>query len=62
MKRNVRIHSIVQPWDVTAMVKVYVRPQDRWAALFPANSETPGFYRRVVATGGGDMVWEKVSS
>ena len=44
----------------TGMVKVYVRPQDRWAGLIPANSETPGFYRRVVATGGGDMIWEKV--
>ena len=49
----------VPEWQ-TGMVKVYVRPEDPWAGLIPADSVTPGFYRRVVPTGGGDMVWQKI--
>ena len=44
----------------TGMVKVYVRAEDPWSRLIPANSVTPGLFQRIVATGGGDFVWEKV--
>lgn len=44
----------------TGMVKVYVRPEDPWAGLIPANCVAPGFYQRAVAAGGGDFVWQKV--
>jgi len=42
------------------MVKVYIRPQDRWAGLIPANSVTPGVFQRNIGGGGGDFVWQKV--
>jgi len=44
----------------TGMVKAYIRPEDPWSGLIPANSVTPGVYQRIVATGGSDSVWEKV--
>jgi len=48
----------VAEWQ-TGMVKVYVRPEDPWAGLIPANSVTPGFHQRVVG-GGGDIIFQKV--
>lgn len=49
----------VVEWQ-TGMVKLYVRPQDPWAGLFPKNAVTPGVYQRVIPVGGGDFVWHKV--
>lgn len=51
----------VVEWQ-TGMVKVYVRPEDPWAGLIPTDSAAPGVYQRVVPTGGGDFVWQKVKS
>jgi len=42
------------------MVKVYMRPEDPWAGLIPANSVVPGVYQRFLATGGSDYLWQKV--
>jgi len=49
----------VAEWQA-GMVKIYLRPQDKWAGLIPANSIVPGVYQRFVATGGTDYVWQKV--
>ena len=49
----------VAEWQA-GMVKVYMRPQDPWAGLIPANSVTPGVYQRFMSAGGADSVWQKV--
>ena len=51
--------SKVVEWQA-GMVKVYMRPEDPWAGLIPANSVIPGVYQRFLATGGGDYLWQKV--
>ena len=49
----------VAEWQA-GMVKVYMRPEDPWAGLIPANSVVPGVYQRFLATGGSDYLWQKV--
>ena len=47
----------------TGMVKAYMRPEDRWASLIPADSVTPGLYQRIVPPPmmlGGENVIQKV--
>ena len=34
------------------MVKTYIRPEDRFAGLIPANCVTPGVYEKAIRTGG----------
>ena len=46
-------------WE-TGMVKVYMRPEDRWSGLIPEGSTTPGFYSRWCGGGGGDGLRQKV--
>ena len=49
----------VLEWQ-TGMVKVYMRPQDPWAGLIPANSVTPGVYLRRINTVTGDSMAQKI--
>lgn len=49
----------VAEWQ-TGTVRVYARPEDPWAGLIPANAATSGFFQRITATGGGDLVFQKV--
>ncbi len=47
---------------VPGIVKAYLSPDDPWAGLVPAGSETPGVFQRVVNTGQGESVWQKVGT
>lgn len=49
----------VPEWEA-GMVKVYMRPEDPWAGLIPANAVVPGVFQRFLDPGGGDYVWQKV--
>ena len=44
----------------TGMVKVYMRPEDRWSGLIPEGCTTPGFYSKWIGGGGGDSVRTKI--
>ena len=43
-------------------VKAHFSPDDPWAGLVPADSETPGVFQRVAATGHGESVWQKIGT
>ena len=47
---------------VPGAVKAYLSPDDPWAGLVPAHSESPGVYQRIVDTGRGESVWQTVGS
>ena len=47
---------------VPGIVKAYLSPDDPWAGLVPAGSETPGVFQRVVSTGRGEVVWQKIAT
>ena len=43
-------------------VKAYISPDDPWAGLVPAGSESPGVFQRVVNTAPGETVWQKIGT
>jgi hypothetical protein len=49
----------VPEWEA-GMVKVYMRPEDPWSGLIPANCVVPGVYQRHLDAGGSDYLWQKI--
>jgi hypothetical protein len=52
--------SLQTPEWTPGIVKAQLSPDDPWAGLVPAGSETPGVFQRVVNTGQGESVWQKI--
>ena len=63
---QVPIHSFGKGMQIRAaewepgIVRAYVSPDDPWAGLIPAGSESPGAFQRVVDTGHGETHWQKI--
>lgn len=47
---------------VAGTVKAYFSPDDPWAGLVPAGSESPGVFQRVVNTAPGETFWQKIGT
>ena len=47
---------------VPGTVKAYLSPDDPWAGLVPAGSETPGVFQRIAPTAQGETVWQKIGT
>ncbi|MDE2639839.1 MAG: hypothetical protein OXI03_04560, partial [Chloroflexota bacterium] len=57
--RGVQLQAV--EWEA-GTVRAWCSPDDPWAGLVPAGSETPGVFQRVAPTAHGEAVWQKIGS